>query len=119
MVIYKVVAYWMWSLTSYILGTERLGEGGLMAMSQLKIMPIVSCFKRLSIYISIPFHRLKLAVLAIHSTWKKSVIMIYMSQNVKTLHHTVSSLRNPCYGGLVIIHELGLGDKGKMRINLG
>ena len=41
-----------------------------------------------------------------------------MSQNVKTLHRTVSSLRNPHYGGLVI-HELGLGDKGKMRINLG
>lgn len=75
------------------------------------------CFKRLSIYISIPFHRLKLAA-TIHSTWKKSVIMIYMSQNVKTLHHTVGSLRNPHYGGLVI-HELWLGHKGKMRINLG
>ena len=61
------------------------------------------CFKRLSIYISILFHWLKLAV-AIHSTRKESVIMIYMSQNVKTLHRTVSSLRNPTMGVLLFMN---------------
>ena len=38
-------------------GAEGLGEGWVVEMSQLKIMPIISCFKRLSICISIPFHR--------------------------------------------------------------
>ena len=39
------------------LGAERLGEdSGVLSVSlQLKILPIVSCFKML-IYISIPFH---------------------------------------------------------------
>ena len=38
-------------------GAEGLGEGWVVKMSQLKIMPIISCSKRLSICISIPFHR--------------------------------------------------------------
>ena len=39
-----------------------------------------------------------------HSTRKESVIMIYMSQNVKTLHRTVSSLRNPTVGVLLFMN---------------
>ena len=84
------------------LEAERFGEGGLLEMSQLKIMQIVLLQKAKYIYISIPFHQLKLAV-AMHSTRKESVIMIYMSQNVKTLHRTVSSLRNPTMGVLLFM----------------
>ena len=39
-----------------------------------------------------------------HSTRKESVIMIYMSQNVKTLHRTVGSRRNPTMGVLLFMN---------------
>ena len=55
---------------------RRLGGGGegrerVVEMSQLKIMPIVSCFERLTtdcIYFSIPFHGLGVAL---HSSRNK------------------------------------------------
>ena len=77
---------------------QRLGEGWVVEMFQLKIMPIVSCFKRLSIYISFRFHQLWAAV---HSIRKKSVIIIYSSQNIKPLHRAVGSPISSHYGSLV------------------
>ena len=61
-------------------------------------MPIVSCFKRLSICISFRFYRLWAAV---HSIRKKSVIIIYTSHNIKPLHRAVGSPISSHYGSLV------------------
>ena len=57
----------------------------------------MSCFKRLSICISIPFHRF--GVLYTQSGGK-SAIVIYTSQNIKPLHRAVGSLTSPHYGDL-------------------
>ena len=79
------------------MGAEGLGEGWVVEMSQLKIMPITSCFKRLSICISIPFHRFGVFI---HSIRRKNAIVIYTSQNIKPLHRAVGSLTSPHYGDL-------------------
>ena len=76
------------------LGAERLGKdsGVLCVFLQLKLMPIVSCFKML-IYIS---HSIRSSY-----TLKQGnrVIITYTSQNIKPLHRVVGSPMNPHYGG--------------------
>ena len=76
------------------LGAERLGKdsGVLCVFLQLKLMPIVSCFKML-IYIS---HSIRSSY-----TLKQGnrVIITYTSQNIKPLHRAVGSRMNPHCGG--------------------
>ena len=56
----------------YIFFGGRGGGGQIVLGNRGKIMPIVSCFKRLSIYICISFHKLGLAR---HSTRRKKLLL--------------------------------------------
>ena len=85
----SVTKYWTETGTSDVthggkaaqLGREGVreiwGRGYVVEMSQFQIMPIVSCFKRLSIY-PIPLVRSTCTF-----KMEKSLIIIYTTQNIK------------------------------------